>query len=242
MAKTKIVPIFPLDLVLFPRQELPLRIFEPRYKQLVDDCMLGDGQFGVCLVDQNNLIRGWNGPKSIGTIVKITKCEDVEVDGMQLQVQTMGRSKFRIKKIIPPSIELPENYDPYSIEGHQAISDLNEKSFHDDKMYIKAEVELIPEIDDNISLNQWEHLVDLWKKKTVNQALPQIIDPFSLDQILTQYYLTTDTPTIDYVYSLSALGAQDPNDLQPILEANSMEELINKVEKLLTINNPKVSK
>ncbi len=204
--------------------------------------MLGDGLFGVCLVDQNNLIRGWNGPKSIGTIVKITKCEDVEVDGMQLQVQTMGRSKFRIKKIIPPSIELPENYDPYSIEGHQAISDLNEKSFHDDKMYIKAEVELIPEIDDNISLNQWEHLVDLWKKKTVNQALPQIIDPFSLDRILTQYYLTTNTPTIDYVYSLSALGAQDPNDFQPILEANSMEELINKVEKLLTINNPKVSK
>jgi len=240
LTQTKIVPIFPLDLVLFPRQELPLRIFEPRYKQLVDDCMLGDGQFGVCLVDPSNLIRGWNGPKSIGTIVKITKCEDVEVDGMQLNVQTMGRSKFRIKKIIPPSIELPENYDPYSIEGHQVISDLNEKSFNDEKMYIRAEVELIPEIDDNISSNQWEHLVDLWKKKTVNQALPQIIEPYSLDQILSQYYLTTDTPTIDYVYSLAALGAQDPNDLQPILEANSMEELINKVEKLLTINNPKV--
>jgi Lon protease-like protein len=48
MAETKIIPIFPLDLVLFPRQELPLRVFEPRYKQLVDDCMLGDGQFGVC--------------------------------------------------------------------------------------------------------------------------------------------------------------------------------------------------
>ncbi len=240
MTQTKIEPIFPLDLVLFPRQELPLRVFEPRYKQLVDDCMLGDGQFGVCLVEPSNLIRGWNGPKSIGTIVKITKCEDVEVDGMQLNVQTMGRSKFRIKKIIPPSIELPENYDPYSIEGHQVISDLNEKSFNDEKMYIRAEVELIPEIDDNISSNQWEHLVDLWKKKTVNQALPQIIEPYSLDQILSQYYLTTDTPTIDYVYSLAALGAQDPNDLQPILEANSMEELINKVEKLLTINNPKV--
>lgn len=242
MTQTKIVPIFPLDLVLFPRQELPLRIFEPRYKQLVDDCMLGDGQFGVCLVDPSNLIRGWNGPKSIGTIVKITKCEDVEVDGMQLNVQTMGRSKFRIKKIIPPSIELPENYDPYSIEGHRAISDLNEKSFNDEKMYIRAEVELIPEIDDNISSNQWEHLVDLWKKKTVNQALPQIIEPYSLDQILSQYYLTTDTPTIDYVYSLAALGAQDPNDLQPILEADSMEELIQTVEELLTINNPKVSK
>ncbi len=227
---------------MFPRQELPLRVFEPRYKQLVDDCMLGDGQFGVCLVEPSNLIRGWNGPKSIGTIAKITKCEDVEVDVMQLNVQTMGRSKFRIKKTIPPSIELPENYDPYSIEGHQAISDLNEKSFNDEKMYIRAEVELIPEIDDNISSNQWEHLVDLWKKKTIKQALPQIIEPSSLDQILNQYYLSTDTPTIDYVYSLAALGAEDPNDLQPILEANSMEELIQTVEKLLTINNPKVSK
>lgn len=235
MTQTKIIPIFPLDLVLFPRQELPLQIFEPRYKQLIDDCMLGDGQFGVCLVDSSNQIRGWNGPESVGTIAKITKCEDVEMNSMQLHVQTMGRSKFRIKKIIPPSIELPENYDPYSIEGHQVISDLNEKSPTDEKMYIRAEVELIPEIDDNISLNQWEYLVNLWKKKTIKQASPQVIEPSSLDLILTQYYLTTDTPTIDYLYSLVALGAQDPNDLQPILEANSMEELIKKVEKLMTI-------
>jgi len=197
--------------------------------------MLGDGQFGVCLVDSSNLISGWNGPKTIGTIAKITKCEDIELDGMQLSILTMGRNKFKIKKIIPPSIGLPENYDPHSIEGHQAISDIDEKSHDDEKMYIRAEVEFIAEIDDNISLNQWEHLVELWKKKTVNQALPQIIEPGALDQILTQYYLTTDTPTIDYVYSLAALGAQDPNDLQPILEANSMEELIQKVEELLTI-------
>ena len=235
MAQTKIIPIFPLDLVLFPRQELPLRIFEPRYKQLVDDCMIGDGQFGVCLADPSNLISGWNGPKNIGTIAKITKCEDVELDGMQLHIQTMGRSKFKIKKIIPPSIELPENYDPYSIEGHQAISEIDEKSRRDEKMYIQAEVELIPEIDDDISLNQWERLVDLWKKKTIKQALPQVVDPHTLDHVLEQYYLSTDTPTIDYVYSLAALGAKDPNELQPILEANSMDELIQKVEELLTI-------
>jgi hypothetical protein len=102
-------------------------------------------------------------------------------------------------------------------------------------MYIRAEVELIPEIDDNISLNQWEHLVEMWKKKTVKQALPQVVEPHALDHVLEQYYLTTDTPTIDYVYSLAALGAQDPNDLQPILEANTMEELIERIEELLTI-------
>ena len=81
MAETKIIPIFPLDLVLFPRQELPLRVFEPRYKQLVDDCMLGDGQFGVCLIDEHNSVNGWNSPHMVGTIAKISKCQDVELDG-----------------------------------------------------------------------------------------------------------------------------------------------------------------
>ena len=40
---------------------------------------------------------------------------------------------------------------------------------------------------------------------------------------------------IDYVYSLAALGAKIPNELQPILEATNMDDLIQKVEKLLTI-------
>ena len=235
LAETRVIPIFPLDLVLFPRQELPLRIFEPRYKQLVDDCMLGDGQFGVCLIDETNSVSGWNSPKNVGTIAKITKCEDVEMDGLQLHIETLGRNSFKIKKIIPPSIPQPENYDPLSVEGHQQISEIHEKVGTEAKMYIQAEVEMIPEIDESISLEKWEKLVDLWKKKIVHQALPQVVEPHSLDHVLEQYYLTTDTPTIDYIYSLSALGAKHPNDLQPILEATTMEELLQKVNELLTI-------
>jgi Lon protease-like protein len=235
LTETKIIPIFPLDLVLFPRQELPLRIFEPRYKQLVDDCMIGDRQFGVCLIDENNSINGWNSPKLVGTIAKISKCEDVELDGLQLHIETLGRNSFKIKRVIPPSITQPENYDPLSVEGHQEISELHEKIGTEEKMYIQAEVEMIPEIDENISLEKWESLIELWKKKIIKQALPQVVDSHSLDHVLEQYYLNTDTPTIDYIYSLSALGAKDPNDLQPILEATSMDELINRVEELLTV-------
>jgi len=235
LTETKIIPIFPLDLVLFPRQELPLRIFEPRYKQLVDDCMIGDGQFGVCLIDENNSVNGWNSPKLVGTIAKISKCEDIEIDGLQLHIETLGRNSFKIKKIIPPSITQPANYDPLSVEGHQEISELHEKIGTEEKMYIQAEVEMIPEIDENISFEKWETLVELWKKKIIKQALPQVVDSHSLDHVLEQYYLNTDTPTIDYIYSLSALGAKDPNELQPILEATSMDELIKRVEELLTV-------
>ncbi|WP_048097408.1 LON peptidase substrate-binding domain-containing protein [Candidatus Nitrosopumilus salaria] len=235
MSETKIIPIFPLDLVLFPRQELPLRIFEPRYKQLVDDCMLGDGQFGVCLIDETNSVNGWNSPKMVGTIAKISKCEDVSLDGLQLHIETIGRNSFKIKRIIPSSIPQPTNYDPLSVEGHQEISEMHEKIGTGEKMYIQAEVEMLPEIDENISYEKWEKLVQLWKKKIISQALPQIVEPHALDHVLEQYYLNTETPTIDYVYSLSALGAKDPNELQPILEARTMDELIKKVEELLTV-------
>lgn len=235
MTETKIIPIFPLDLVLFPRQELPLRIFEPRYKQLVDDCMIGDGQFGVCLIDEHNSVNGWNSPKLVGTIAKILKCEDVELDGLQLHIETLGRNSFRIKRIIPPSISQPANYDPLSVEGHQEISKIHEKIGTEEKMYIQAEVEMIPEIDENLSLEKWEALVELWKKKIIKQALPQVVDSHSLDHVLEQYYLNTDTPTVDYIYSLSAIGAKDPNELQPILEATTMDELIKRVEELLAV-------
>ncbi len=235
MTGTKIIPIFPLDLVLFPRQALPLRIFEPRYKQLVDDCMIGDGQFGVCLIDENNSVNGWNSPKLVGTIAKISKCEDVEMDGLQLHIETIGRNSFKIKRIIPPSIAQPVNYDPLSVEGHQEISEIHEKIGTEEKMYIQAEVEMIPEIDENISLERWEKLVELWKKKIIKQSLPQIVDSHSLNHVLEQYYLDTDLPTVDYIYSLSAIGAKDPNELQPILEAITMDELIKRVEELLTV-------
>ena len=235
LIQTKTIPIFPLDLVLFPRQELPLRIFEPRYKQLVDDCMLGDGQFGVCLIDEGSSVNGWNSPKMVGTIAKITKCKDVEMDGLQQHIETLGRNSFRIKRIIAPQMPQPTNYDPLSVEGHEEISKLHEKIGTEEKMYIRAEVELIPEIDESISAQQWDNLVNLWKNKIVHQALPQVVEPHALDHVLEQYYLKTDTPTIDYVYSLSALGAKDPNELQPVLEATTMESLIQKVEELLAI-------
>ena len=241
MTETKIIPIFPLDLVLFPRQELPLRVFEPRYKQLVDDCMLGDGQFGVCLIDEHNSVNGWNSPKMVGTVAKISKCQDVELDGLQLHIETMGRNSFKIKKIIPPIISQPTNYDPLSVEGHQEISKIHEEIGTQEKMYIQAEVEMIPEIDENVSLIQWKGLIELWKKKIIHQALtsdpsnPQTVDSHALDHVLEQYYLTSDTPTIDYIYSLAALGAKVPNELQPLLEADTIDVLIEKTKELLTV-------
>ena len=106
---------------------------------------------------------------------------------MQLFVDTVGRHKFKIKEIIPPSFELPEKYDPYTVEGHQKVSDLHEKTGVEKKMYISAKVEFLPDIDDPVPLDDWKNLVDLWKQRIIYQALPQIVNPFQLDQVLAQF-------------------------------------------------------
>ncbi len=226
---TRIIPVFPMDLVLFPRQDLSLRIFEPRYKQLVDDCMLGDGLFGVCLAD-NSKVAGWEAPVNVGTITKIVQCQDTGLDGMQLHIDTVGRNRFRILEIIPPSVDVPPDYDPVTMDGHQRFQDLYDRS-GEGKMYIRANVEVIHELDQDIPISAWLHLVKMWKEKTMRNSTK--VDARTLDNILEHYYLKTDTPTPEFVYSLAALGAGSPREIQPILEANTTGELIARVQMLM---------
>ena len=47
------IPLFPLNVVLFPEGELKLRIFEPRYIDMVSDCLRNDTGFGVCLIQED---------------------------------------------------------------------------------------------------------------------------------------------------------------------------------------------
>ena len=119
------------------------------------------------------------------------------------------------------------------MEGAKTI----EKLHHDDgvekKMYIQAEIEMVSEIDESISLNDWENLVDLWKNKIKKTNGNLDLTSHQLDHVLEQYYLKTETPTMEYVHSLCALASQTPLDLQPILECTNLEQLLERTTKLL---------
>ena len=52
------IPLFPLHLVVFPGSRLPLRIFEPRYTDLVSECLQGDKGFGICLINEGRDVGG----------------------------------------------------------------------------------------------------------------------------------------------------------------------------------------
>src|ERR1041384_3749142 len=50
-----LLPLFPLKVVLFPRTDLPLHIFEERYKEMIGDCLAGGSEFAIVLVLEEGL-------------------------------------------------------------------------------------------------------------------------------------------------------------------------------------------
>nr|HPR08551.1 LON peptidase substrate-binding domain-containing protein [Denitromonas sp.] len=50
MSQTTTLPLFPLQAVLFPGGHLPLRIFEPRYMDMIAECLRVKSTFGICLI------------------------------------------------------------------------------------------------------------------------------------------------------------------------------------------------
>jgi len=233
VSETQIIPIFPLDLVLFPNQDLPLRIFEPRYKQMVDDCMMGEKEFGICLGHGSATLSNWQAPYDVGTMAKIIDCKDVDATSGHLFLNVRGHRKFRIIHLLPPSLEKAEDYDPFTLDGAKTVEQLHHNDGVEKKMYIQAEVEMIPEIDESLSLTDWENLVDLWKNKIKKSTDNAELTSHQLDHVLEQYYLKTETPTLEYVHSLCALASKTPLDLQAILESTNLEQLLKRSTKLL---------
>lgn len=88
------VPIFPLDTVLFPEGLLPLRIFETRYMDMARDCLRTRAPFGVCLIKSGREVGEAAVPEEIGTFAHIESC-DMHQLGV-LHVKTRGGTRFRI--------------------------------------------------------------------------------------------------------------------------------------------------
>jgi uncharacterized protein len=89
------IPLFPLNVVLFPDGPLPLRIFEIRYYDMVRRCMREGQGFGVVLIREGREV----GPEDpdlyeVGTLAEITDFHQLQ-DGL-LGLSCVGRRRFRI--------------------------------------------------------------------------------------------------------------------------------------------------
>lgn len=89
------LPLFPLTTVLFPGGELNLRIFEPRYLDLVRECTRNDRPFGVCLILDGTEAGAPAMPAAVGTLARIVDFEARE-DGL-LGIRARGGARFRVR-------------------------------------------------------------------------------------------------------------------------------------------------
>jgi len=91
---TRELPLFPLDTVLFPGGPLALRIFEPRYLDLVSRCMREGTGFGVVRLDAGTEVGGTVGFSDTGTEARIVDFTRLD-DGM-LGITCLGQQRFRV--------------------------------------------------------------------------------------------------------------------------------------------------
>ena len=105
--------MFPLGTVLFPHMVLPLHVFEPRYRALLEDVLEGDRDFGVVLISRGHEVGGGDLRTDVGTVAHVVQAQDL--DGERWMVIAVGTERIRIERWLPD--------DPYPRAEVVALED-----------------------------------------------------------------------------------------------------------------------
>ena len=112
------IGLFPLGLVLLPTEQLPLHIFEDRYKELVDECLENDAEFGLVYADDEGI-------RDVGTRARIVEVLTRFEDG-RLNILVQGGERFRLDELtdgrsfqtgnVEPVEDTDDPADPEAVE------------------------------------------------------------------------------------------------------------------------------
>lgn len=218
--QTLTIPVFPLELTLLPGEPQVLRIYEPRYKQMLDDCLLDEAPFGLCLIDPFHPITGWAGPHLVGTTARITEHEEV---GSNHMIEVQGQRRFRILKLIEPSLP------PMDPVQHRVFPDLESLlQLVDDeegRLYIRAEVEFLSEPEGSLKdelkcklEEEWLSFLDILGNH--NGMSSEILEEWKGAQLAT-----VNDWDAAALWRIASVMVMDSNDKQSLLESEDINEL-----------------
>jgi hypothetical protein len=131
------MPMFPLQLVVYPGQDLNLHIFEPRYKELVGECLEEDKVFGIPTYMNGEV-------QEYGTVVNIEKLEKTYDNG-EMDIRTRGVQVFRLLEFLK---ELPNKQYPGAV-----VSLLDPPKFDKKGIYDKV-ADMVRALHQSIGLNE----------------------------------------------------------------------------------------
>jgi Lon protease-like protein len=114
------LPLFPLNTVLFPGQLLPLHIFEPRYRQMIGECIQHGQAFGVVLIRSGEEVGEAAEPVEVGTTAHIVQVESVA--DSRMNILCVGKARFRITQLLHDKPYLSGHVELWPWEPYHAGS------------------------------------------------------------------------------------------------------------------------
>ncbi len=117
---TRQLPLFPLGTVLFPGTAVPLHVFEPRYRALMDDLTGGElgtplitPEFGIALIERGHEVGGGDQRSRVGTVARLADAHRLD-DGRWMALAG-GVGRFRVEEFLPD--------DPYPMAMVEDLGD-----------------------------------------------------------------------------------------------------------------------
>jgi len=220
-----IVPLFTLDTFLLPEDQMMMRVFEPRYKQMLDDIVLDGLPYGHVISNPSMPeLNGVSVPYDVGVLVKIDQFHE---QGSNLLYLANGGRRFRINSLIEPALE-PEFFNSIFPSVDELVEEYIEE-FPKGKLYVRGIVELIPDLIGEIDAKRWDYLLSLWKSyiEIIAQINEMDVTDLDIDNEVNNMF---PIPEIESLWKLAALILDSVEAQTLSLKAENVEEVCSLIE------------
>ena len=231
------IPLFVLPSGIFPSVSESLRVFEPRYKQMLDDCTIDEKPFGYIAHDaESESTDGWSQPSSFGVLCSL---DDMKEQGTNIMFTANGNQRFEILNVVQsalPSMPFGDIYPTVDDLVEQYVED-----YPEGKLYLRAEIRLLDEVNGEIPAEEWSSFLQDWAQHIVDVNAIFRNEDIDLEQmvlILDEEFLPYDTPSLWQVAN-AVLDKQE--DRQSALSSSTSEEVFSVLQQALREKNAQLN-
>lgn len=237
MSEKMTIPLFVLPSGIFPTVSESLRVFEPRYKQMLDDCTIDEKPFGYIAHDpESESTDGWSQPSSFGVLCSL---DDMREQGTNIMFTANGNQRFEILNVVQSALPSMPFGDIYP-----TVDDLVEQYVEDSpegKLYLRAEIRLLDEVEGEIPAEEWSSFLQDWAQHIVDVNAIFRNEDIDLEQmvlILDEEFLPYDTPSLWQVAN-AVLDKQE--DRQSALSSLTSEDVFSVLQQALREKNAQLN-
>ncbi|MBD51216.1 MAG: hypothetical protein CMB08_04785 [Euryarchaeota archaeon] len=232
----KLIPLFTLNSLLMPGEKMLMRVFEPRYKQMLDDVVIDDLYYGHVMSNPAmKMLNSWSIPFDIGTLVKVEKMEE---QGTNIMYDAIGKERFRIISLIEPSLP-PEDFGSI----FPSVSELEERYLEEEpngKLYSRALIEILPPLKGEVDIIKWDNLLILWE-----HYIKQIIDLIGISEEIKTHIGDMkeifSNPVEESVWALASMVIDTQEGQVSCLKAEFVKEVVSIIESNLQMKMKRIS-